>query len=282
MKSLRILSAIMLGAAVSLSACDAPLQASPSGLIVLPSTDIFDRGVLHLDLDGTVFPRVAREVDDVTGEVLSRQADGIATVGLTYGFGPGHSGLFGRSEVGVEYDAASLSGIPNNGRERFNYNFKTQLFESPRGDVRVVAGGTQLGHKSVFARLGYVTASKNFGDAGRVHAGVYHIFNSVPGNRNSLQFAYEKFFGDRLHFIVETNTDTTGTIGRNPLGSTALSAVYYLNSHSDVQIAVGRPNTSAVREGAGNYFIYIGYDFTLKAPNTRTDAAPPSATPATP
>lgn len=251
-------------AGVSLTAAIRPASATPSGLINLPSTDIYDKGTIHLDVDYLRFSGFGTPV----GRVGSSYA---LTSGLTYGIGPDTDKPFGRTEVGFDFIVAQTGNEPKF-KQRVFFNAKTQLYNNDEQGVRVVIGGSSLGSKVSNALLGYITGSKNFGKAGRVHLGVARAFNddnlafSGPGvDRNLIQFGYERLITDQVHFIAEYGT------GDSAFGNAGVSVIYYLDDKSDIQLGVLRPN----QNGGPRTFYYVGYDRNFG----KRAAAPPEPNP---
>jgi hypothetical protein len=216
-----------------------PAKATPSGLINTPSTDIYAKGTTHLDVD---FLRFANPLSDNS-----------LSVGVTQGLGPDTDEAFGRSEIGIDAGVVRLGGVDFG--DSVVLNAKTQLYNDSEQNIRVVAGAYNIGNRTT-PRIGYITASKNFGDPGRVHLGVSRTFNKSAFGRNYTQFqvAYEKLLSEKLLFLAEYNS------GSGPLGTTGVSLNYNLTDRSGLQVAYFRPNSSVVRATASRNVIYVGYD----------------------
>ena len=240
-----------------------PAWATPSGLITVPSTDIYREGNIHLDLDYLHFP----SFNTAAG---GRQSSlNVFTTGLQYGLGPDTDKPFGRTEIGFDFQVAQTGGFRRLGTtDRLSFNAKTQLYNDYEKGVRVVIGASGLGTKTTASNFGYITGSKNFGPAGRVHLGFGRAFNDRlfggPGvERNVVQFGYERLLSRQLRFIAEYGT------GKSGFGNAGASLVYYLNNRSNIQLAALRPN----QRNGSNVFYYLGYDLNFARP-TRAEAAP--------
>src|SRR5688572_28018992 len=147
-----------------------PASATPATLGFYPATDIYGKGTFHLDVDS--YGRATK-------------MDALTSVGLTVGTGPDRDGIFGRSEIGVDYIMSLGGSTPTDadtgktlsGSKRFLLNAKTQLYNNDDQGTRVVAGFWGVGTDDIFApNVGYVTGSKTF-SWGRVHVGVAHAFD---------------------------------------------------------------------------------------------------------
>jgi hypothetical protein len=231
-----------------------PAAATPSGLINLPSTDIYEQGTIHLDVDYVRFLKDnGLKADDQLG------------AGLTYGLGPGTDRIFGRSEVGFDYNVNRLAGAASGLGKNVFFNAKTQLYNNDEQGLRATLGIFNVGDESSSYRPIYLNASKNFGDKiGRVHLGYLRtLANDInPGDRNAFQIAYERKITDKLLFLTEYGT------GNGPFGALGASLAYYIDARSAVQLAYSRLNSSAF---AQRNFIYVGYDINFG----KTGAAAP-------
>jgi len=245
-----------LAGAIAASALSQTANATPSGLIVNPSTDIYSKGTLHLDVDYNRFRLPG-------GPAAGSSSDDSLSVGLTYGLGPDNDKPFGRTELG--FDVSPIRTGSGAGKLSFGdslvFNIKTQLYNNPEQQIRLVTGLAGFGDGNS-TRLGYLAVSKNFGDPGRVHLGVSRTFNDFPDvnapatNKKYTQFqaAYEKLLSDKLLFLAEYNS------GSGPFGTTGASLVYNLNDRSGVQLAYIRYNGGFVRRNIVKDGIYLAYD----------------------
>jgi len=110
-----------------------PAAATPSTLGFYPSTDIYGKGVFHLDVDN-----------------YSKDAQNnlFTTSGITYGVGPDTDKAGGATEVGFDYNFTDVGSKIKAG-DRIQFNIKTQLYS--KDGLKVVAGGWNLGDKKSFA-----------------------------------------------------------------------------------------------------------------------------------
>ena len=266
------------------AACRAlEVEAAPSALTIIPSTDFYGPGVQHLNLS---FSRLGAPV---------RQSQGSA--GLSLGFQnrvsrqdprsaqtPGASGTLSGEEAQetsnarlraldqaeVGFDVSVLRLRDSQGTraaigDTFVLNAKALLFDSGQGNgggqssVRVAAGGFNLGNSSS-GRTAYLIASRDFDEPGRVHLGAWRTFNkSAFGGRNYTQLllGYEKTVGPRLTLLADHAS------GHGPAGATALSAIYALSDRSGLQFAIARPNGRQARQDSGSVALLLSYDADL-------------------
>jgi hypothetical protein len=234
----------MAGVAVAAGvAMTRPAAATPSGLINLPSTDIYEKGTIHLDIDYIRFLKDSGfKADDQLG------------AGVTYGLGPGTDRIFGRSEIGLDYNINRLAAAPSGLGKNLFFNAKTQLYNNDEQGLRATLGVFNVGDESSSYRPIYVNASKNFGEkVGRVHLGyIRTLANDInPGDEDAIQIAYERKITNKLLFLAEYAT------GDGPFGALGGSLAYYIDDRSAVQLAYSRLNSSAFPQ---RNFIYVGYD----------------------
>jgi hypothetical protein len=253
------LGAVMAAVAVGLGTMSQPAQATPSGLTYYPSTDVYGRGNFHFDSDTFL------NQDDTSAGAFG------TSIGLSVGTGPDRDGLFGRSEVGIDY---LTSGNDISVGKRFQANAKTQLFNSDEAQIRVVAGIWGLGSREAYSpNIAYVLASKNFPRIGRFHAGVARSFQKeriVGDDRTNLQLGYDRVFANgKLQFTLDYMTgDTT-------YGALAPGLIYYINDKAGVQVGYVRPNEKRI---FGNDLIYLAFDYNFGGGRTEGAPAPPPET----
>lgn len=216
------------------------LLAAPATLTLYPSTDIYDRGRFHLDSD-----LVSRNARQTT----------FASAGLNYGLGSGRDGLFGRTDVGIEYLPAPLNGV-SAGR-RVIFNAKTQLYNHTRGamTMRLVMGVRGLGRRGGIAsgntvgpkNVAYLVGSRTFG-FGRLHLGVAHSFAdrafllTPAGNadRTYLQLGYDRALGSKFRFSADYYT------GKSSISALAPGITYYVDDKANFQVGLIRYNDSSI------------------------------------
>ena len=222
-------------------------QAGPSGLSFYPSTDIYPKGNIHFDAD---------YFSSTNGKGSNFQ-----TTGFEYGIGPERDGLFGRTEVGIDY-LTSGSGL-NNG-DRLFFNIKTQLYNDSDAGVRATLGAYGVGSRDVGAS-NYVSllGSKAF-SFGRVTAGVaYALRDDFVDNRTSLQLGYDKAINDKFIFTVDYQS------GKSQAVSPGI--IYLINDKAGVQLSYVRGGSAF----ADRNQIYFGFDYNfgkVYAPPTTPDA----------
>ncbi len=255
MRNMKFLKAAVAGAAlVAGMAVSRPASATPSGLINLPSTDLYEKGTIHLDVDYIRFLKDS-----------GLNADDNLSAGLTYGVGPDTDKPFGRTEIGFDYNINRLAGTRSGVGNNIFFNVKTQLYNNDEQGLRSTIGIYNVGKKTTSGRFAYINASKNFGrEAGRLTLGyIRQTNNSLAAvDKNTFQIGYDKLINDKVQLIGEYGT------GKGPLGAISGSVIYYLNDRSNIQLAYSHLNNSGFPQ---RNFIYLGYDI-----NFGTRAAAPA------
>ncbi len=258
-------------------------QASPANLTIYPSTDIYPKGNWHLDSD------------IVSGSNFRDTT--FASAGINYGLGPDRNGLFGRTDIGIEYLPAPLSGV--SGSNRLVLNAKTQLFnrmyQTARGPMstRLVFGLRGFGNKGN-PGIGNSTAPKDviylLGShvlpIGRVHLGVAHSFAerafllTPAGNaaRTYVELGYDVPISKQARIAVDYYT------GKSTISALAPSIRYALDNRGSFQLGLIRYNDSSLKPRHQIYGAF-DYDFGRGAPSDAgrgaTLPAPPVAPPMT-
>ena len=254
-----------------------PAAATPATLGFYPATDIYGKGVFHLDVD--TYGRATK-------------TDALTSVGLTYGIGE-KDGIFGRSEIGADYVLSLAGSIPTDlgdgstlgGQKRFLLNAKTQLYNNDDSGVRFVAGVWGVGGNDLFApNVGYLLGSKSF-KFGRIHVGVAHAFDkanvtTLAGNDATtyLQLGYDKMLTKKLQFAVDYYSGKSAISGVQP------TLYYYVNDKASFGLGLMRFNDQSVAPRNQTY-ICFDYNFggggSTPAPETAPTGAPePGTTPA--
>jgi hypothetical protein len=206
----------------------APACATPSTLGFYPSTDIYPRGTVHLD------------VDTYSKNLLK---DSTQTVGLTTGIG-GKDTLFGRTEIGVDFLYKSAGNTPRDASgdslsigKRLLFNVKTQLYS--KKDVRLVAGLWGLGSSDIAAPdVGYVLASKTF-SWGRLHLGLAHSFASQSSistpdghhDQTYLALGYDRSLTKKLSFAMDYYSGKSAISGIQP--------TFYYSLSKSISVGLG-------------------------------------------
>ncbi|MDF2439180.1 MAG: hypothetical protein JWN98_164 [Abditibacteriota bacterium] len=249
-------------------------SATPSTLGFYPSTDIYGRGVFHYDADS--YGRATR-------------ADAAVTTGLTYGIGPDRDGIFGRSEVGLDY-TLSLGGVaPSSfgveGQKRLTGNIKTQLFNNDASATRVVAGIWGIGDAEIFApNVAYVTGSRSF-QFGRVHLGLARslsdrsVVATPSGNsdRTNLHLGYDRYFANnKLQFAVDYYSGKSGYSGIQP------TLYYYINDKANFGLGLMRFNDSTVAPARNQVYLCFDYNFGGSTPPVVETTPTPETAPGAP
>ncbi|HEX9998549.1 MAG TPA: hypothetical protein VGB45_15525 [Abditibacterium sp.] len=227
-----------------------PAQASGSGLSYYPSTDIYPKGNLHFDAD-------------YFGSTNGKNTSG-TFLGLEYGAGPEHDGLFGRTEFGIDF-AASANGASYG--DRLYFNAKTQLFNKPDAGIRATLGVYGVGTKDALASNWVnLLASKAF-SFGRIHIGAAHALrDDFVTKRTVLQLGYDKAINDKFIFAMDYQS------GRDQFISPGI--IYLLNDKAGIELSYGRGGKSFEGTGLRNQ-IYFGFDYNfgkVYAPPTSPDA----------
>jgi hypothetical protein len=258
--------------AMSLGGLGGPLksaQATPATLGFYPASDIYDKGTFHLDVDS--YGR-------------NTKMDAVTSVGLTGGLG-GKDGVFGRTEIGVDYLMSAGGGTPVDpdtgnslsGSRRLTFNAKTQLYNNEDKGLRVVAGVWGVGSKKIYApNVAYVLGAKSF-DWGRVHVGMAHslarkeTIATPAGNddRTFLHLAYDRPITKKLSFAVDWYSGKSAISGVQP------SLYYAVNDKASFGVGLMRFNDKSVTPTRNQLYLCFDYNF------GKSGSAEPAA-PATP
>lgn len=230
-----------------------PAHATPSGLSNYPSTDIYPKGNLHFDADYFF--------------TTNGKNGNTSTVGLEYGAGPEHDGLFGRNEFGFDFI--------NSGGESFGkrvvLNAKTQLFNNSKSGVRATLGVYGVGDKSVGSNWVNLLGSKAFSFGRITVGGAYATRDNASGNKRTvLQLGYDKVINDKFIFAADYQS------GRGQFISPGI--IYLLNDKAGIELSYLRGGSvfDQANGGVGRDQIYFGFDYNfgkVYAPPT-TEAAP--------
>lgn len=252
--------AALLAAGAVLAGAGSRAEATPSTLGFYPSTDIYGKGIFHLDVD-------------TYGQALRTD---FPSVGLTYGIGPERGGFLGRSEAGFDYFLFQTGG---DSAKRLFGNFKTQLYNDAKSQTRVVAGAWGLGSKDIsLPNVAYVLASKNF-DFGRIHVGVARSMTSanVVGNdRTNLQLGYDRYFANnKFQFAVDYYTGKTTYSGVQP------TIYYYINNRANFGLGLFRANSSTLVNPRNQVYVCFDYNFGGGSDDVPDAPAPETTAPAT-
>ena len=232
-------------------------QAAPANLTIYPSTDIYPKGDWHLDSD------------IVSGSNFRDTT--FASAGINYGLGPDRNGLLGRSDIGLEYLPAPLSGV--SGSNRLAFNFKTQLYNrmalTARGPMstRLVFGLRGFGPKGN-PGIGNSTAPKDIiyllGShvlpIGRVHLGVAHSYaqraflQTPAGNaaRTYAQLGYDVPISKQARLALDYYT------GKSAISALAPSIRYELDNRGSFQVGLIRYNDCSIKP---RHQIYGAFDY---------------------
>lgn len=147
----------------------ASVEATPSSIIVIPSTDTVDKGTLHLDLD-TLF-------------TVGQGADNSSTlsIGATYG-------VTDDLEIGFDYLSDTADPLIA--------NVKYQVYEDDR--LSVALGGWLLGDAGTTGGNQVYGLVSHTGGAGRFAVGYASGSRSTFGrDQNQLWLSYDRDLGDR-------------------------------------------------------------------------------------
>lgn len=269
MKSL--LKPLALGACALVAASFAAPQAHafPSALGAYPSTDIYTKDNIHLDVASYSSTNLKNIV--------------LPTAGLTYGIGPDRSGALGRSEAGFDFNFSSAGSVSFG--KRIFFNAKTQLYNNDAQQIRVVAGGWALGDSTANPNYLYLLASKNFNRIGRFHVGYAYgasrgVFNTTsatglttaPG-RSSLHLAYDRLITPKLQFVVDYYS------GKSPFAGVQPTVYYSVNDKAGFGLGYFRLNNKAATVRNQLYLQFL-YNFDFKkaaaAPTTGNSNPAPS------
>lgn len=243
-------------------------HAFPSALGAYPSTDVYTKENIHLD--------VASYSNTNLKNII------LPTAGLTYGIGPDKSGLLGRSEIGFDFNYSSAGSVTF--AKRIFFNAKTQLYNDDKQQIRVVAGGWNLGDSTVNPNYVYLLASKNFNRIGRFHVGYAYgisrgVFNTTsagvttaPG-RSSLHLAYDRLITPKLQFVVDYYSGKSAFAGVQP------TLYYSVNDKAGFGVGYFRLNNKAstVRNQLYLQFLY-NFDFKKAAAPTTGNSNPAPST----
>ena len=244
-----------------------PAHALPSSLGAYPSTDIYTKGNIHFD------------ADDYTSSDFKTGV--LPTQGITYGIGPDRTGPLGRTEVGYDFNFGT-GGSVSFGKRIF-FNAKTQLYNNDAQQIRVVAGGWDLGDSATNPNYIYLLASKNFTKIGRFHIGYAYgaskgVFNTTsaegvttsPG-RSSLHLAYDRLLTPKLQFVIDYYS------GKSPFAGVQPTVYYSVNDKASFGIGYFRLNnrTATVKNQIYLAFAY-NFDFNKPAPTPASSNPAPS------
>jgi len=241
-----------------------PAHALPSALGAYPSTDMYSKGNIHFDADSYISTNLKTSV--------------LPTQGLTYGIGPDKTGVFGRSEVGydVNFNTPSTPSGQLSFGNRIFFNAKTQLYNDDKQELRVVAGGWDLGSASSNPNYVYLLASKNFKQIGRIHVGYAYgltkgLFNttstvgqvtttSSPG-RSSLHLGYDRLITPKLQFVTDYYS------GKGPFAGIQPTLYYSVNDKASFGLGYFYLNNRQTAVKNQLYFAFAyNFDFNKAAP----------------
>ncbi|RYG61517.1 hypothetical protein EON80_23870 [bacterium] len=222
-------------------------HATPASGGFYPTTDIYAKGNVHYDAD-------AYTKDDLKDSFS-------LTNGLTFGLGPETDKIFGRTEVGFDYNFTSGLGDLSVGK-RLLGNFKTQLYNNDETATRIVAGGWGLGSTRTQPNYLYLLGSKSF-SGNRIHVGVAHSLSDdvITRNRTSLQLGYDRYLTPKIQFVADYYS------GKGPASGVQPTLYYYLNDKSDIALGYFRANNRDLGDARNQIYICFDYNFDLKAAN---------------
>ncbi|RYX82379.1 hypothetical protein EON83_19980 [bacterium] len=221
-----------------------PASATPATLGFYPSSDIYGKGNVHYDAD--------------TYQSTNFKTGVVTTSGLTYGVGPDTDKLFGRTEVGFDYNFGSPGSLQFS--KRISGNIKTQLYNDDAKGIRVVAGGWGLGDSNFNPNYVYLLASKNFEKFGRVHLGVAQgLSDSYFGSsdQTSVHVAYDRSITTKLSFCADYYS------GNGPASGVQPTFYYYPNDKCDFGLGYFRANSGAANP-RNQFYICFDYNFDFK------------------
>jgi len=264
----------VLAVGVALQGTTKVAHAIPTTLSYYPSTDFVAKQNFHFN--ASVY----------TNTSLANETYG--SEGITYGVGPEKDGVFGRTEIGLDY-VSSGSGLTYGGggsiplKDRVWINAKTQLFNNDKQGVRVVAGIWGLGSKGDNTTAGstappdaiYLLASKAF-PFGRVHVGVEHFLQKKFGgafpvnplaafdaagnqpsfNKTGIQLGFDRSF-DNGKFVFATDYLS----GKSNYSLVEPSILWNVTDSADFQLGYLRFNDKNVAPSPNQ--LYIGFDYTF-------------------
>ena len=234
--------------------------ADGNSLIGYPQANIIGENAFHLDVD-------------TVGQKASTNA--FTGLGITWGLGSGllgrsgdkgdKDGILGRSEVGVDYVLSAGPFVPTivESRDRFFFNFKTQLYNDDASQTRVVVGGYNLGAASLATpRELYILAARTH-KWGKLQIGLTHAFGPEQGlitpagnaDRTYLQASFNRKLVGRLYGAY------AGYTGLSTQSRSSVAVAYYLDSTYKGSFALGllRYNDHTVQPG--QYQVYFGFDY---------------------
>lgn len=224
-----------------------PANATGSGLSNYPSTDIYPKGNLHYDAD------YFASTNGKTGNFSS--------TGLEYGVGPERDGLFGRTELGLDFANTGGESFGN----RLFFNAKTQLFNNADSGLRATLGVYGVGsRRSGAANWVNLLGSKAF-SFGRITFGGAHALrkSAVTGSRSVFQLGYDKAINDKFIFAADYQS------GKGQFISPGI--IYLINDKAGVELSYLRGGTDVAPRNQ----IYFGFDYNfgkVYAPPTTENA----------
>ena len=254
----------LVAAGIGMSLTSHEAKAIPTTLTYYPSTDFVSMGDVHFNVS-------------TYGKGVKTNA--FDSVGLTYGWGPDTSKIFGRTEFGLDYYTGPASGVDVS--KRVEFNIKTQLFNDDAKGIRLVAGAWGVGSKGDLTTGNtiqppdyiYLLGSKAF-PFGRIHVGVAEALATketiaTPGQgfpgpltgnpaKTSLQLGYDKALGSGK-WVFSTDYYT----GKSAYGVVAPALLYNINDRSDVQVGWIRYNDSTVAPSRNQTYIALDYFFSV-------------------
>jgi len=256
--ALRAAATLLASLAVLLMAA-ANARADGNSLIGYPQSNVIPRNAFHIDFD-------------TVGK--GANANAFTGFGITYGLGSllqgrpnggrETGGFLGRAEVGVDYILSAGQSVPAvPSQDRFYFNFKVQLYEDGASRTRIVAGGYNLGARSLYtARELYVLVSREH-SWGKLQLGVTHALGPKEGlitpaghaDSTYAQLSYNRHIVGRLFGAF------AGYTGLSTQSRTSVALAYYLDPQYKGSFAIGvlRYNDRSVLPGRDQ--VYFGFDY---------------------
>lgn len=184
-----------------------PVSATPTGLIVIPSTDFVAQDKFHMDVDNTYM-----------------NGDSFSDYGLTYGFKNG--------EVGVDI-------WPDSEHDQAVYNFKIGLANKEK--FKAVAGVMNLGSGDNNQALKYVMLSQKASDGTRFSLGYGVGREEVLGDdENVVMAGIDKQLSDKWWGAVDYIS------GDSPLGGLSVGVSYAVAPNASVLVGYSFYNNDAL------------------------------------
>lgn len=237
------------------------------------------------------------------------QTNGHTAVGLTYGLGPDTSGLFGRTEVGFDYvlSAGPFAGVSipsgvspegNSGTipglfttdtltpaQRIFWGAKTQLYENPKTQTRLVMGGYLFGPKQANAGdLGFLSLSRQTQKYGYFQVGVVHSFAGEQAIETRDGYSDHTFA--QLDYAYQLKPRLVGGFncytGRSTESAIFPALIYFITDDYNSSVTLGDfhfwdPTVRPSRDQT-----YVQFDYYFNGPSHVRRPYPPAPAPSAP